>query len=93
MLAKISNRLAWRFIDLSPEIRPTVRKVTGCKDFLDFVDYLILRRDTEKCGADELGRLALLSTTFQREIEKRIQPLQAGRTPEPAGPGDAQHRA
>lgn len=92
MLAKIGNRLAWRFIDLSPEIQPTVRKVTDCKDFCDFVDYLILRRDTEKCGADELGGLALLSTAFQREIEKRIQPLQAGKTPEPAGAGDAQQR-
>ena len=45
MLAKISNRLAWSFIDLSPEIPPTVRKLTDCKDFCDFVDYLILRRD------------------------------------------------
>lgn len=93
MLAKISNRLAWRFVDLSPEIPPTVRKVTDCKDFYDFADYLILRRDTEQCGADELGGLAMLSTAFQREIEKRIQPLQAGKAPEPAGPGDAQQRA
>jgi hypothetical protein len=93
MLAKISNRLAWRLIKLSPEMYPTVWKVTDCKDFCDFVDYLILRRDTEKCGADELGGLALLSTAFQREIEKRIQPLQAGKTPEPAGSGGAQQRA
>ena len=89
MLAKISNRLAWSFIDLSPEIHPTVRKLTDCEDFCDFVDYLILRRDKEKCSADELGGLALLSTAYQREIEKRIQPLQAGKTSEPAGAGDA----
>lgn len=75
MLSKISNRQAWRFIDRSPEIHPTVRTLTDCKDFCDFVDYLILRRDMEKCSADELGELALLSTAFQREIEKRIQPL------------------
>lgn len=92
MLAKISNRQAWRFIDAAPEIHPTVRKVTDCKDFCDFVDYLIQRRDKEKCSADELGGLALLSTAFQREIEKRIQPLQAGKTPEPAGAGDARQR-
>jgi hypothetical protein len=85
LLAKISNRLAWRFINLSPEVHPTVRTVTDCKDFCDFVDYLILRRDTEKCGADELGGLALLLTAFQREIEKRIQPLQVAKMPEPAG--------
>ncbi len=72
MLAKISNPQAWRFIDLSPEIPPTVRNLTDCKDFCNFVGYLILRRDEEKCSADELGGLALLSTTFQREIEKRI---------------------
>lgn len=92
MLAKISNRQAWRFIDVSPEIPPTVRKVTDCRDFWDFVDYLIQRRDKEKCSADELGGLALLSTAFQREIEKRIQPLQAGKTPEPAAAGDARQR-
>jgi len=73
MLAKISNRQAWRFIDLSPEIGPMVQKLTDCKDFCDFVDYLILRRDKEKCSADELGGLALLSMAFQRGIEKRIR--------------------
>ena len=72
ILAKIGNRQAWRFIDLSPEIHATVRKVIDCKDFCDFVDYLILRRDKEKCGADELGGLAMLLTAFQREIEKRM---------------------
>lgn len=72
MLAKISSRQAWRFIGLSPEIHPTARTLTECKDFLDFVDYLILRRNTEKCGADELGGLAQLLTAFQREIEKKV---------------------
>ncbi len=89
LLAKISNRQAWRFINRSPKIHPTVRNVTDCKDFCDFVDYLILRRDTEKCGADELGGLAILLTAFQREIEKRIQPFQADKMSEPAGAGDA----
>jgi hypothetical protein len=87
MCGKICNRQAWRFIDVSPEIGPTVRKVTDCKDFCDFIDYLILRRDKEQCGADELGRLAQLSTAFQLEIEKRIQSLQAGAVAEPAGAG------
>ena len=70
MLTKIDNVQAWRFINLSPEIGPTVRRVTDCRDFLDFTDYLILRRDKENCGADELGNLALLSVAFQREIER-----------------------
>jgi hypothetical protein len=70
MLVKINNRQAWRFINLSPEIDQTIQKLTDCKDFCDFVDYLILRRDREKCSADELGGLAMLSVAFQREIEK-----------------------
>ena len=93
MCAKIGIRQAWQFIDISPEIGPTVRKVTDCKDFCNFIDYLILRRDKEQCGADELGSLAQLSTAFQLAIEKRIQSLQAGEGPEPAGAGNASRRA
>jgi hypothetical protein len=72
MLAKISNPQAWRFVTLSPEVDATVQKLSDCKDFSDFVDYLILRRDKEQCNEDELGGLAMLSVAFQREIEKRI---------------------
>ena len=61
MLSKISKQQAWRFIDLSPEISPTARKLTDCKDFCDLVDYLSLRRDKESCSADELGRLTWLA--------------------------------
>ena len=89
MCAKIGIRQAWQFIDISPEIGPTVRKVTDCKDFCNFIDYLILRRDKEQCGADELGSLAQLSTAFQLAIEKRIQSLQAGEGPEPSTRGFA----
>lgn len=78
MLAEITSTQAWRFIGLSPEIGPTTRKLTDCKDFCDLTDYLILRRDKEDCSADELGGLALLSMAFQREIERRIQQSQAG---------------
>lgn len=73
MLAKIDDSQAWRFINLSPQFEGTVNRVTENKDFCDFVDYLILRRDKEKCGPEELGGLALLSVAFQREVEKRIQ--------------------
>jgi hypothetical protein len=72
MLAKIDYQQAWRFVNLRPRIDSTVRRLTECKDFCDFTDYLILRRDNEKCGADELGGLAMLSGAFQREIEKSI---------------------
>lgn len=73
MLAKIAESQAWRFINLSPKIDGTLDKVTDNKDFCNFVDYMILRRDKEQCGPDELGGLPLLSVAFQREVEKRIE--------------------
>ncbi len=72
MLAKIAESQAWRFITLSPKFNATFNKVTDNEDFCNFVDYMILRRDKEQCGPDELGGLALLSVAFQREVEKRI---------------------
>jgi hypothetical protein len=75
MLSKIDNQQAWRFIDLSPEIPPTVKKLTDSKDFCDFLEYLGMRRDKEKCSADELGGLTLLLMPFQRKIEERIGAL------------------
>lgn len=73
MLSKIDNRQAWRFIDLSPEVSPAVRKLADCKDFCDFVDYIGLRRDTEGACPDEIGGLTWLLMPFQRKIEERIQ--------------------
>ena len=73
MLAKLNHDQAWRFINLSPQIDEPIAKVTDNADFCDFNDYLILRRDKQKCDADELGGLAMLSVAFQREVEKRFQ--------------------
>ncbi len=72
MLSKLEAAQAWRFINLAPQIDGDLAKVTDNADFCDFIDYLILRRDTKNCDADELGGLAQLSTAFQREVEKRI---------------------
>lgn len=72
MISKIDHAQAWRFVHLLPEIDVPITRVTQNKDFCDFIDYLIVRRDTEKCESGELGGLALLSVAFQREIEKRI---------------------
>jgi hypothetical protein len=72
MLGKLDHLRAWRFIDLVPAVEPGLSRLTDNKDFCAFVDYLILRRDKETCGSDELGCLAALSVAFQREIEKRI---------------------
>ncbi|HUF60666.1 MAG TPA: hypothetical protein VMN36_01200 [Verrucomicrobiales bacterium] len=73
MLAKVDENQAWRLINLSPQFKNAINSVTENKDFSDFVDYFILRRDKERCGPDELGGLALLSVASQREVEKRIQ--------------------
>jgi len=73
MLAKLKHDQAWRFISLSPQMDETITKVTDSTDFCDFIDYMVLRRDKQKCDADELGNLATLSVAFQREIEKHIQ--------------------
>jgi hypothetical protein len=73
MLARIDESQAWRFINSSPQFDGGTNKVVEHKDFCDFLDYLILRRDVEHCGSEELGGLALLSIAFQREVEKHIQ--------------------
>lgn len=73
MLGKIDNEQAWRFFDLSPAIPTSARKLTDCKDFRDFLDYLILRRDKEECCPDELGGISQLLSSFQRKIEERLQ--------------------
>ena len=72
MLDKINESQAWRFINLCPQVTGAIGKVTDSKDFREFMDYMILRRDKEQCGPDELGGLALLSVAFQREVEKQI---------------------
>lgn len=72
MLNKLDKSLAWRFINTLPKADTEFISVVDNKDFCDFMDYLILRRDKENCYADELGRLAMLSGAFQRELEKLI---------------------
>ncbi|MCY2990856.1 MAG: hypothetical protein NTY19_23715 [Planctomycetota bacterium] len=73
MIAKLDEGQAWRFINLRPESIGRIGKVIESQDFCDFIDYMILRRDKEWCGPDELGGLALLSVALQREVEKQIQ--------------------
>ncbi|MDH3584815.1 MAG: hypothetical protein OER86_11440 [Phycisphaerae bacterium] len=73
MLDKLDRRQAWRFINLSPDITEGTNRIAEQKDFCDFMDYLFVRREKEKCNADELGGLARLSVAFQREIEKQVK--------------------
>ena len=59
MLSKINNRQAWRFIDLSPEISPTVRRLTDCEDFRVIwiiLSYVGTRRTVARTNlVDSLG--------------------------------------
>ena len=63
---------AWRFIRVRPLIESSAKSLIDCKDFLDFTDYLIRRRDKENCDDDELGRLCMLQTAFQKEVERKL---------------------
>jgi hypothetical protein len=73
MLSKIDSEQAWRLINLSPGIDESITMLTRNGDFRDFMDHLILRRDTERCDSSELGGLALMLNVIQREIEKKNQ--------------------
>jgi hypothetical protein len=72
MLKKIENQQVWRFITLKPNIEDDISNAVYSKDFSDFTEYLILRRDKENCDFKELGLLAMLHTEFQREIDRQI---------------------
>jgi len=64
---------AWRFIRIDPIVEDaTVNSVIHCKDFIDFHNLLVKRRDIDNCGSDELGKLCMLMTACQREIEKTL---------------------
>lgn len=77
---------AWRFIRIDPylyevfdddeedpeEEEEEIVPVIENKDWQDFFDYLVWRRDVVKCGPSELGKLCMMHTTFQRVIEKAI---------------------
>ncbi len=72
MLGKIDEGQAWRFINLRPQVTDAIGSVTDSRDFREFMDYMILRRDKEHCGPDELGALGMLTVAFQRDVEKQI---------------------
>jgi DNA polymerase-3 subunit epsilon len=72
ILKNIDSEQAWRFINLKPKAIENIKSVTEHQDFNDFTDYFILRRDIQSCDYAEIGCLAQLHTSFQKEIEKTI---------------------
>ncbi len=72
MLARVEYNKAWRFITSKPDVEDDIPSPAYSKDFIDFTDYSVLRRDKENCDYKELGYLAMLHNEFQREIDKQI---------------------
>ncbi|MCD6598622.1 MAG: hypothetical protein J7L04_13095 [Bacteroidales bacterium] len=72
MLDKLDKSIAWKFINISPNPQTVSNTVAYNKDFSDFIDYLVKRRDKENCDAEELGRLTMLLGAFQKELEKHM---------------------
>lgn len=64
---------ALRFINSNPIIEDETQTVTTNKDFLDFLDLLIQKRDIDNCGSSELGSLCMLHGTMQKKIESQIE--------------------
>ncbi len=73
MLQILENDQAWRFVKLSPEIKPDITSCTQHPEFRAFHKYLTRRRNLDNCDAEELGRLAMLSVAFQRKIEEDLK--------------------
>lgn len=74
MMGEIKDALITRIVKMKPIIEPDLTSITENEDFMEFTYYFINRRDYKHCGPDELGRLAILHTAFQKEIEKKIKP-------------------
>lgn len=72
MLDRLERETAWRFITSSPSIEGAIGSVVESADFQFFTDYLILRRDTERCGPAELGRICALLSAFQATVEEHV---------------------
>jgi NAD-dependent DNA ligase len=71
LLTKFDKEKSWRFIRVEPLKQPeSLKSAAYHPDFIDFTDYMILRRDTENCGDDELCNLSLMHTEFQKQIEE-----------------------
>ncbi|MEO9477292.1 MAG: hypothetical protein ABJG41_17235 [Cyclobacteriaceae bacterium] len=74
ILTNVSNSdQAIRFINSTPIVEEGTTTVTRNKDFLDFLDLLIQRRDRDNCGSSELGSLCMLHGVMQKRIESQIE--------------------
>ncbi len=63
---------AWRFIRIQPQVNERTSRLIDCKDYMDFLGYLIEKRDIQNCEDEELGKLCMLQTAFQKQIQKKM---------------------
>lgn len=69
----LDKEQAWRFIKMTPKVSdPKIDSVTLCPDFVEFHDLLCQMRDIENCSDDELGKLCMLVTGLQKQVENQI---------------------
>jgi hypothetical protein len=73
LLQNVETDLAWSFINNKPQKENNIKSAAYHSQFKIFTDYLILRRDKENCENGELSCLALLHTSFQKEIDDQLK--------------------
>lgn len=69
MLDTLGDDQTIEYLSLVPHPIPGINTVAQHPGFTALNDYLILRRDVHNCPAEELGNLAMLLTTYQRNIK------------------------
>lgn len=65
---------ATRFITLAPKIEDGTTRLIDNQDYVDFLDLLIQRRDVDVCDDIELGKLAIIQSSFSKKVEEAIYP-------------------
>jgi hypothetical protein len=56
---------------INPNIEDNLETVTKSKDFSDFLDYLVLRRDLENCDSDELEICVCYILSFKEKLNEK----------------------
>lgn len=69
MLERIGEDKTLKYLTLRPSNIANLKSECSHPDFCEFNEYLIQRRDIEKCPDEELGHLSMLLTAFQRTIK------------------------
>ena len=72
MLNTLGDDQTIEYLSLLPHPIPRITTVAQHPGFTALNDYLILRRDVHNCPAEELGNLAMLLTTYQRNIKLNL---------------------